>query len=341
MRILIILLMLFGFSASGQIVLKGWNTGTNAPATVTNPLTNPITSNLQTNGFWISNDGGNECIFPLSTGGVGFGTSTLTSGYLYDFNGATISRGTFRFEGAIRDNRDNGLINQSATGVTSNRDLTFGNGAYGRFMFTAKNFIFGTGTPSYPALGVYSFWHDAGTNTGSGAGSGIYFKPMTAQQSSGGTTGGDFQIYMAKGFSTNRSGYFTIKDTASSPATILNINSGGTFELNKYGSGNKEAADLSKTESIYHPVYATDGTVIERRMNYGTVSGTPDGSGDLSVTHGLGITPTIVLLGPNTVANYTYYWHTADGTTFKIRVTDAAAGTAVTAGTVSISWEAK
>lgn len=108
-----------------------------------------------------------------------------------------------------------------------------------------------------------------------------------------------------------------------------------------YGAGNKEAGDLSKTESIYHPVYATDGTMIERRMNYGTASGTPDGSGDLTITHGLGATPTIILLGPNTANNYTYYWHTAGGTTFKINVMDAVTGLPITAGTVSISWEAK
>jgi hypothetical protein len=37
--------------------------------------------------------------------------------------------------------------------------------------------------------------------------------------------------------------------------------------LNQYGSGTKEAADLSKTESVYNAIYATDGTLLEKRAN--------------------------------------------------------------------------
>ena len=38
----------------------------------------------------------------------------------------------------------------------------------------------------------------------------------------------------------------------------------GDQVLTQYGVGNKEAADLTKTESIYVPVIATDGTVLEK-----------------------------------------------------------------------------
>lgn len=56
--------------------------------------------------------------------------------------------------------------------------------------------------------------------------------------------------------------------------TINNIHSmSGTMFHTSYGTGNKEATDLSKTASSYSSRYATDGTLIEHQ----------EGSGELSV----------------------------------------------------------
>ncbi len=55
--------------------------------------------------------------------------------------------------------------------------------------------------------------------------------------------------------------------TALTSDTLFKINFAGTnngsLRAYKYGAGNKEAADLSKTVSAYASVYATDGTLLE------------------------------------------------------------------------------
>jgi hypothetical protein len=51
----------------------------------------------------------------------------------------------------------------------------------------------------------------------------------------------------------------------------------GTYQMHTYGSGAMEAPDLSKTESVYDAVYATDGTVLERHSKverYATITST-------------------------------------------------------------------
>ena len=53
--------------------------------------------------------------------------------------------------------------------------------------------------------------------------------------------------------------------------------SGGSIVAVNYGTGTKEAADLSKTESVYDAVFATDGTVLERHSKverYYTITST-------------------------------------------------------------------
>ena len=45
--------------------------------------------------------------------------------------------------------------------------------------------------------------------------------------------------------------------------TMMSIKQSGSLELDLYGTGNKEAADLSKTQSSYIAGFATDGTVLD------------------------------------------------------------------------------
>jgi hypothetical protein len=66
----------------------------------------------------------------------------------------------------------------------------------------------------------------------------------------------------------------------------------GSVLHNGYGLGNRDSTDLSKTLSLFIPRYATDGTVVEQDIrkiiNSGTVSGSTDGSGDITATHNIG-----------------------------------------------------
>lgn len=60
-------------------------------------------------------------------------------------------------------------------------------------------------------------------------------------------------------------------------STFLFDPSTDVLQLSQYGTGTKEASDLSKTESVYSAWYATDGTVLEKRANteqYFTITST-------------------------------------------------------------------
>lgn len=73
----------------------------------------------------------------------------------------------------------------------------------------------------------------------------------------------------------------------------------GSFSQPGYGTGNKEDADLNKTESGYVLVTATDGTWLEKPMKevggmWATISGSTNSSGLLGATHSLGFVPSVV-----------------------------------------------
>lgn len=69
-------------------------------------------------------------------------------------------------------------------------------------------------------------------------------------------------------------------------------------------------------------------------------TGTTDGSGDLLVTHDLGIAPSFVISSFHGTTFYHGQMHTPTTTTFKLRVLNAA-GAAVAATAVTASWRAK
>jgi hypothetical protein len=70
------------------------------------------------------------------------------------------------------------------------------------------------------------------------------------------------------GFTMTTGGNIQYISSAGSFGVTSLLNSfSGTTQLNSYGTGNKEAADLSKTESVYTAIYATDGTLLEKRAN--------------------------------------------------------------------------
>lgn len=73
----------------------------------------------------------------------------------------------------------------------------------------------------------------------------------------------------------------------------------------------------------------------------GTTTATTDASGDLTITHALGATPTAVLatINGNVGSNWTVHAHTFTSTTFKLRfrIANTAAVVASTAG-VAAGW---
>jgi hypothetical protein len=142
--------------------------------------------------------------------------STTDGGQKLQVTGASYFTGNLRFDANLRDNRDNNIIQQSATGVTSNRDFTIGNSTYGRFMFSAKQISITTGV--HPSLGAYSFYF-LGQDSDAIAGGSIYFKP--AFPSSGNANAGDFIIDLSTGTGTGRQGRVAIGTT--SPTAIVDI----------------------------------------------------------------------------------------------------------------------
>ena len=81
-------------------------------------------------------------------------------------------------------------------------------------------------------------------------------------------------------------------------------------------------------------------TVKYRVENIGAISTSTDGSGDVTVTHGMGTTPTAVLVTPTGTTPWIVSVHTIGATTFKVRFYDAA-GAAVTTTAVTATWLGK
>jgi hypothetical protein len=72
----------------------------------------------------------------------------------------------------------------------------------------------------------------------------------------------------------------------------------------------------------------------------GTASGTTDGSGDITVTHGMSGTPTQVVASTMTSTYYHVQAHTLGATTFKLRIYDAAGAPVLATATPGIAWTA-
>ncbi len=72
----------------------------------------------------------------------------------------------------------------------------------------------------------------------------------------------------------------------------------------------------------------------------GAISTSTDGSGDITVTHGMGTTPTAVLVTPTGTTAWIVSVHTIGATTFKVRFYDAA-GAAVLSTAVTATWLGK
>lgn len=194
--------------------------------------------------FLVGNNGATEAMTILNNGRVGISTNAPAQ--------PLHIAGNIRWDGTVYDNRGNAVWQQSASGVASNRDLTFGNATYGRNMwgFAANSFTKGT----HPALGSYTFYANGETAGGSTVGH-TYFKTQTAGAATA-ANGADFLIELGtKGATGTRDGRVGINTT--SPAALLDVTGNGKFSTT-LGIGITPA---SGTALFVHGTGATSATV--------------------------------------------------------------------------------
>jgi hypothetical protein len=76
---------------------------------------------------------------------------------------------------------------------------------------------------------------------------------------------------------------------------------------------------------------------IPNKITAGSTTGTTDGSGDLTITHGHGSTPSFVLVTPRSTNVSQGYSSAVGASTFKFRCFSAA-GAALTSASVTVNW---
>lgn len=107
---------------------------------------------------WSNNSGwglyGAGSAYNYLQGNLSIGTTTTTGSYAVRANGSIYAQSNLRFDSQLRDNRDNGIISQSASGVTSNRVLTIANGTYLSLVVDNANLLLGSATDTGQKLQV-------------------------------------------------------------------------------------------------------------------------------------------------------------------------------------------
>lgn len=196
-----------------------------------------------------------------------------------------------------------------------------------------------------------------GNDASSGAGGIPILRGGTGSSSN--DNGGNVQIYGGRNKSENFSAGYTgvpghtiiymWSDTnataASSFHRALEVHSGltsaadfGRVQFHKYGDGARTGTPT------YYSAWDTDGKFVEVSPAsfgiVGAISTSTDGSGDVTVTHSMGTTPTAVLVTPTGTTAWIVSVHTIGATTFKVRFYDAA-GAAVTSTAVTATWLGK
>lgn len=99
-------------------------------------------------------------------------------------------------------------------------------------------------------------------------------------------------------------------------------------------------ADLHKTLILALQKAASSVNAIIDEQAEGEESGTPDANGNLTVAHGLPVTPDVVLVGIKGDTTNHADVESVDATNITVRIKDSA-GADVTAGTQTFYWWAK
>lgn len=141
---------------------------------------------------------------------------------------------------------------------------------------------------------------------------------------------------------------FTVGGGDSDKRWTINIDT-SKFEITRNISGTDRTYELlppaeypSTTAGAISSLLWTAGTSSFLRSQHGVATGTTDGSGDLTVTFAAAMPDATytLLVTPKGTTYYTTTYHTEATGTVKVRFFDAA-GAAVTATSVTISYEAK
>lgn len=159
-------------------------------------------------GSWTANK------FNVHTNGVGILTANTT--HALEVNGSSRFTGNVRLDANLRDAFDNTLMSQA--GGASNRDLTIGNGSYGRIMFHSGEFQWSR-AGSFGALGTYAVNMDAGTASAVAA-------PMRFKGQNAVTSGAGGNIYLIPGAGAGGGAVGKVGINTTTPGLQLHINSG-------------------------------------------------------------------------------------------------------------------
>lgn len=183
----------------------------------------------------------------------------------------------------------------------------------------------------------------------------------TAGMYTGGTAGGSITVVPGSAAEAAHAGALYLRGGQQLATTTTTGNTGNIF-IQTYEDNDSTAATTLRT----HMVFSSDlgswpttqllqrratttgiqeltmesDTIKYRISNIGAISTSTDGSGDVTVTHGMGTTPTAVLVTPTGTTPWIVSVHTIGGTTFKVRFYDAA-GAAVTSTAVTATWLGK
>ena len=192
------------------------------------------------------------------------------------------------------------------------------------------------------ADGAAVTYSTGGYTTGTNAGAGVYTAGPGAEANHAGDVylrGGQQLATSSTGGNTGKVFIQTYFDRDSTVATTLRTH---MAFIGDFGNVSTLLYQRRATTTGTQVLTMEADTVKYRIENFGAISTTTDASGDVTVTHGMGTTPTAVLVTPTGTTAWGVTVHTIGGTTFKVRFYDLTTGLAVSVSTsVTATWLGK
>lgn len=192
------------------------------------------------------------------------------------------------------------------------------------------------------ADGAAVTYSTGGYTTGTNAGAGVYTAGPGAEANHAGDVylrGGQQLATSSTGGNTGKVFIQTYFDRDSTVATTLRTH---MAFIGDFGNVSTLLYQRRATTTGTQVLTMEADTVKYRIENFGAISTTTDASGDVTVTHGMGTTPTAVLVTPTGTTAWGVSVHTIGGTTFKVRFYDLTTGLAVPVSTsVTATWLGK
>ena len=243
-------------------------------------------------------------------GSLGANTTVTSAGYYIDFNGTTVAPLRATATDGAAFNATN-ASSSYATAVFSNIHTTT-NATIAVLQMQAQS----TGTPAAGFGAAFDAYleNDAGANPNAAR------YRVSWEDATSGSTDSKLEISL---------------QVANALTERFELLSSGQFTLSGYGDGTHTGTATRVAE------FDTNGKLLDGKLfTQGSESATPDGSGDITVTHNLPDASHIATVTGTGTTPYVFFVHTKGATTFLVRVFDMA-GAAVTAGTVTFDWIAR